>query len=110
MVGLGTVMVLAGVIFSLLMCYEERIMRLKVYWKSNLLPSWTWLALTSFCRVLCPCHSFRGCALPSSLQFHLLQKGGSFRPMWSGPWCVTDLVCPLEQHVLELLAAILGIQ
>ena len=27
-------------------------MRLKVHWKSNLLPSWTLLVLTSLCRVL----------------------------------------------------------
>ena len=40
MVGLGTVMVLVGVSFSMLMHYNERIMRLKVYWKSNLLLSW----------------------------------------------------------------------
>ena len=29
------------VIWHMLMYYNERIMRLKVYWKSNLLPSWT---------------------------------------------------------------------
>ena len=47
-----------GVSFSMLMYYSECIMRLKVYWKSNLLPSWTQLVLTSFCHVSWLCHSF----------------------------------------------------
>ena len=43
-------------------------MRLQVYQKSNLLPSWTQLVLTSFCPVLQPCHSSKGCdLLPSFL-------------------------------------------
>ena len=33
MVGLGTVMVPVGMSFGLLMCYNERILRLKVWWK-----------------------------------------------------------------------------
>ena len=41
MVGLGTVMVPVGVSFSMEMHYNECIMKLKVCWKSNLLPSWT---------------------------------------------------------------------
>ena len=36
-----------------LMCYNEHKMWLKVHWKSNLLPPWTLLVLTSFCHVLC---------------------------------------------------------
>ena len=40
MVGLGTVMALVHVSFSMLMYYNEHIMRLKGYWKSNLPPSW----------------------------------------------------------------------
>ena len=40
MVSLRTVMVPVGVSLSMLMYYSEHIMRLKVYWKSNLLPSW----------------------------------------------------------------------
>ena len=43
-----TVMALVGVSFSMVMYYNEHIMRLKVYWKSNLLPSWTQMVLTSF--------------------------------------------------------------
>ena len=53
-----------------LMYYNERIMRLKVYWESNLLSSWTQLVLSSFCHVLWLYHSFIGCALPPSLLFH----------------------------------------
>ena len=33
-------MALAGVLFSMLECYNEGIMRFKVCWKSNLPPSW----------------------------------------------------------------------
>ena len=41
-------------------------MKLKVYWMSHL-PSWTSLAVTSFCHVLWPSLSFKGCAhLPTS--------------------------------------------
>ena len=35
----STVMVLLGVSFSVLIYYNEHIMRLKAYWKSNLRPS-----------------------------------------------------------------------
>ena len=59
------------VIQQMLMYYNERIMRLKVYWKSNLPPSWTQLVLTSFRHVPWLYHSFKGCALPPSLLFHL---------------------------------------
>ena len=38
MVGLRTVLALVGVSFSMLMYYNEPIMRLKVPWKSNLPP------------------------------------------------------------------------
>ena len=41
MVSLITVMALVGVSFSMLMYYNECIMRHKVHWKLNLLPSWT---------------------------------------------------------------------
>ena len=41
MVGPGTVMALVGVSFSMLMYYNEGIMKFKIYGKSNLLPSWT---------------------------------------------------------------------
>ena len=49
-------------------------MRLKVYWKLNLPPSWTQLVLTSLCHVLWPYHSFKCCALLPSLLFqpHLI--------------------------------------
>ena len=36
----GVVMAMVDVSFSILMCYNKCIMRLKVYWKSNLPPSW----------------------------------------------------------------------
>ena len=41
MVGLRTVMAPVGVSLSMLIHYNECIMRLKFYWKLNLLPSWT---------------------------------------------------------------------
>ena len=74
-VSLRTVMALVGVSFSMLRYYSEHIMRLKVYWRSNLLPSWTQLVLVSFHHVLRLCHSFKGCALPPSLLFHFHQQG-----------------------------------
>ena len=43
---LGTVMAPVGVSFSLLICYNERILRLTVYWKSTHPPSWTSLVLS----------------------------------------------------------------
>ena len=57
-----------------LIYYNEHIMRLKVYWKFNLPPSWTQLVLTSLCHVLWPYHSFKCCALLPSLLFqpHLI--------------------------------------
>ena len=68
-VSLITVMVLVGVSFSMLMYYNEHIMKPKVHWESNLPPSWTWLVLNSFCHVLWLYHSFKGCTLPPSLLF-----------------------------------------
>ena len=47
MVGLRTIMALVDVSFSRLVYYNKHIMRLKVYWKSNLLPSQTKLVQTS---------------------------------------------------------------
>ena len=52
LINFGTVMTLVSVSFSLLMCYTEHILRLKVEWKSTYLPSWTCLVLISLCRVL----------------------------------------------------------
>ena len=81
MVILGTVMALVGVSFSMLMYYNEHIMRVIVYWKLHLLPSWTQLVLTSFCHVLnssvillkvvpCPLPScFRSIQLNSCVSF-----------------------------------------
>ena len=40
-VSLGTVMAPVSVSFNMLMYYSEHIIRLKVYWKLNLLQSWT---------------------------------------------------------------------
>ena len=51
------------------MCFHERILRLKVQWKSTRLPSQINLVLISLCRVLGLCHSFKGCALPPSVLF-----------------------------------------
>ena len=53
----------------MLMYYNKCIMKLKVHWKSNTPPSWTQLVLTSFCHIICLCHSFKGCVLPPSLRF-----------------------------------------
>ena len=61
---LATVMVLLGVSFSLLMCYNEGILKIKVYSKLTSLPSWTHLILISLCCALGLCYSFKGCALP----------------------------------------------
>ena len=44
-VSLGTIMVPVGVSFSLLTCYNEHILSLKVLWKATSLPSWTYLVL-----------------------------------------------------------------
>ena len=41
MVALRTVMAPVSASFSMLMHYNEHVMRLKVYWKSNLPLSWT---------------------------------------------------------------------
>ena len=57
---LGIVMAPVGVSFSLLMCYSEHILRLRVYWKLTCLtylPSWTHLVVISLCHVLRLCHS-----------------------------------------------------
>ena len=80
MVGLGIVMAPMGVSLSLLMCYNEHIlrlmcyskdiMRLKVQWKSTCPPSWTTLVLISVCHVFGLCHSFNGCALPLASCFN----------------------------------------
>ena len=40
MVHLGTAMAFVGVTFSMLVPYNEHVKSLKVYRKSNLLPSW----------------------------------------------------------------------
>ena len=53
----------------MLMYYNGHMIRLKVHWKSDILPSWTQSVLTSFCHVLWLCHSLKGCALPPSLLF-----------------------------------------
>ena len=71
MVGLESVMVTVGVSLSVLMCYSEYILMLKVWWKSTHPPSWIYLVLTSLGHGLELCHSFKGCALPPSLPFHL---------------------------------------
>ena len=44
----GSVMTSVDVSFSLLTCYSEHLMRLKLHWKLNLLPSCTLLVLNSF--------------------------------------------------------------
>ena len=52
----------------LLTYYNACLMRPRVYWKSNLLPSWIWLVVTSFHHILRQGHSFKGYILPP---FHL---------------------------------------
>ena len=93
MVSLGTVIVPVGVLFSLLMCYSEHILRLKVQWKSTCLPSWTHLVLISLCHVLGLCHCFEGCALPPSLLFQ------DYAP--SQQEVVTALVAPFPERFGE---------
>ena len=62
------IMVQVDVSFSLLMCQNDHhILRLKVWWKSTCLTSWTCLAQISLYCVLGLCHSFRDCALPPSV-------------------------------------------
>lgn len=46
---LSTAMALAGVSLSMLLCYNDRIMTLKVHWKSNSPPSWASQVLNSSC-------------------------------------------------------------
>ena len=65
-----TLTALEGVSFSMLMCYNEHMMRHKVYWKLTFPPSWTQLVLSSLYHVLWSCRSFKGCALPPSLLFY----------------------------------------
>ena len=77
MIGLRTVMVPEGESFSLMMCYSERILRLKVQQKLNHLPSWTCLVLIGLCHVLRLCHYFKGAFL-----FH--PQGGSSYPVFLG--------------------------
>ena len=50
----------------MLIRYNESMVRLYVYWKSNLLPSSAYLVPISLCHVLGLCHSFKGYALPPS--------------------------------------------
>ena len=65
MVSLGIVMAPVGVSFSMLMCYKERIMRLKVYAILGLVGFKQFLSYPQWL-----CHSFNGCALTPSLLSH----------------------------------------
>ena len=80
MVCLGTVMAPVGMSFSLLTCYNECILKFKVW--STCPPSWTHLVLIRLCLVLGLCHFFKGCALPPSLLFPIRVLMGL------GPGCV----------------------
>ena len=66
-VGLGTVRAPLGMSFSLLMCYNECILKTRVQLNFTCLPSWIHLILISLCCVLVLCHSFKGYAVPPSL-------------------------------------------
>ena len=66
MVGCGAIGMPVGVSYSLLMGYDELILRLKVWWKSTCPASYICLVLISLCHVLRLSHSFKGCALLSS--------------------------------------------
>ena len=68
MVDLRTVMVLVRVPFSMLVYYNEHVMRLKVSWKSNLPPSWTRLVVMSLSYPIA-ISFFKGCVLPPSFLF-----------------------------------------
>ena len=80
------------VISHILMFYNECIMRLKVYWRSNLPPSWTQIVLTSLCHVLWLYVSFKICALLPSLLFHLEISTLFLEPWW--PVCLLPLKSP----------------
>ena len=74
-VSLGTVLAPLGVSFSLLVCYNERILRIKIQSKLTCLPSWTHLIPISLCCVLGLCHPFKSCALPPPLLFQYEYPG-----------------------------------
>ena len=70
MVGLETAMVLVGVWFSMLMYYDERIMRFKVLLEVQSSAILDLVGSNQF--LSCPMsmsHSFKGCTLPPSLPF-----------------------------------------
>ena len=69
-------MVPVDVSFSLLMCCNEHILRLKFWWKLTChLGLWIYLVLISFCHLLGLCHSFKVCALPLPSYFSSLCGG-----------------------------------
>ena len=68
MVSLRNIIVLVGVSFSMQKYCNEHMMRLSVYWKLNLLPSWTQLVLTFFflsCSMVVILLKDMPCPLPS---------------------------------------------
>ena len=70
MVSFWSVMASVGVSFSLLMCYNARIMRLTVSWKLNLPPSWTQLVPIGLCHIFKDRVILLDCALSSFLPFY----------------------------------------
>ncbi|CAM9282476.1 unnamed protein product [Rangifer tarandus platyrhynchus] len=79
MVSLRTIMMPVNVSLSLLTCYNDCMLRLKVCWELTHPPSWTYLVLIGLCHVLKLCYSFN-CALPPSLLFQKGELGRAWRP------------------------------
>ena len=80
MVGLGIARTPVDISLSLMMCYNESTLRLKVWWKLTCPPSWAYLVLIGSCCVLGLCHACKVCALPPFLQFQCQLQAFDFEP------------------------------
>lgn len=90
-----------SVSFNVLMYYSEYITKPKIYWKSELLPSWTWLVLPSFFLILKDCVILVK-IVPSPLPFYL-----SGTKVWLGgisfPSLLTKTNIKSKYHVTSVL-------
>ena len=85
-----------GVLFSMLMCYNECILRLMVQWNWASLQSWTYLILFSLCHVLGLCHFFlRLCPAPFPLVrlSFLFNEQGIIYPSIVNPCVLVQQCC-----------------
>ena len=92
LVGFGTVMVPVGVSFrsfSLLVCYNLYVLRLKIQQKLTSLPLWTHLVLIS----LCHCPQAMSSGSSPSLQFNYLQA------LFSGKLRVRHHICASDIQI-----------